>query len=324
MISKKSLRELGYHFNSSGEMRSIEVIFKPYLMDIRVKICCTDNQRFKFTTQLAYEKVGNAMIEELYSLMENRYNLKRLPLKPLDSQIQDDRVSFIFASPDFENKDILLVLIHGMGAVRAGQWGRRLVYEFSFKSSKFSFLIIITSSIYYVRFHYWFTIKYKVLIWIWLILNENLDRGSQLPYIERALKNGWGVIVLNTNNNLSNVEEEDRFLKFSRNSEQHTYNTYVRFIEKSNNRVIHVVAHSRGGSDISYLINRCHNEKRLGVVCLTDSWFKFLPERTHYPIIINWTTSKHVDQIIECQKTSKGHVIYQLYAGQSALAVLFV
>uniref|UniRef100_A0A0M3IVV6 DUF4258 domain-containing protein n=1 Tax=Ascaris lumbricoides TaxID=6252 RepID=A0A0M3IVV6_ASCLU len=53
----------------------------------------------------------------------------------------------------------MVVLIHGRGVVRAGQWARRL------------------------------------------IMNESLDRGSQLPYLRECSKRGWGVLVMNTNHN---------------------------------------------------------------------------------------------------------------------------
>lgn len=55
--------------------------------------------------------------------------------------------SFIFMSEDaLTNPDKLLVLIHGNGVVRAGQWARRL------------------------------------------IINEDLDSGTQIPYIKRAVE----------------------------------------------------------------------------------------------------------------------------------------
>lgn len=55
--------------------------------------------------------------------------------------------SFIFMSEDaLINPDKLLVLIHGNGVVRAGQWARRL------------------------------------------IINEDLDSGTQIPYIKRAIE----------------------------------------------------------------------------------------------------------------------------------------
>lgn len=55
--------------------------------------------------------------------------------------------SFIYMSEDaLTNQDKLLVLIHGNGVVRAGQWARRL------------------------------------------IINEGLDSGTQIPFINRAMK----------------------------------------------------------------------------------------------------------------------------------------
>lgn len=55
--------------------------------------------------------------------------------------------SFIFMSEDaMTNPDKLIVLIHGSGVVRAGQWARRL------------------------------------------IINEDLDSGTQIPYIKRAVE----------------------------------------------------------------------------------------------------------------------------------------
>jgi len=34
-----------------------------------------------------------------------------------------------------------------------------------------------------------------------LIMNNDLDKGSQIPYIERAVREGFEVVVLNTNLN---------------------------------------------------------------------------------------------------------------------------
>ena len=41
-----------------------------------------------------------------------------------------------------------------------------------------------------------------------LIMNDNLDKGSQLPYIRRALKDGWELMVLNTN--MNHIKEGDK------------------------------------------------------------------------------------------------------------------
>lgn len=46
--------------------------------------------------------------------------------------------TFIFASSDYlSNEDKLLLLVHGSGVVRAGQWARRLVLLFKKKTEIF-------------------------------------------------------------------------------------------------------------------------------------------------------------------------------------------
>ena len=37
--------------------------------------------------------------------------------------------------------------------------------------------------------------------WFRLMINNSLDEGTQLPYIRKALGLGYGVVVLNTNDN---------------------------------------------------------------------------------------------------------------------------
>lgn len=67
--------------------------------------------------------------------------------------------SFVFACDKAFTSKKLLILIHGSGVVRAGQWARRL------------------------------------------IINDNLNSGTQIPYIKKAKQLGYGIIVLNTNDN---------------------------------------------------------------------------------------------------------------------------
>jgi hypothetical protein len=88
---------------------------------------------FKFTTQQAYEDLGDAMTEEVYRLMEQYGGLVRMGI-PLDSDPGDENTSFIFVTPNVlhahksgeRSVEKVLILIHGSGAVRAGQWARRL------------------------------------------------------------------------------------------------------------------------------------------------------------------------------------------------------
>ncbi|XP_059729442.1 cotranscriptional regulator FAM172A isoform X3 [Haemorhous mexicanus] len=108
----------------------------------------------------------------IYELLQNECHLKKVTL-PVDA-IETEPKSFIFMSEDaLVNPDKLLVLIHGNGVVRAGQWARRL------------------------------------------IINEDLDSGTQIPYIKRAIEEGYGVIVLNPNENYIEVEKTKAQIQLS-------------------------------------------------------------------------------------------------------------
>ena len=55
----------------------------------------------------------------------------------------DEAHSFIFESPDARTADKLMIIIHGSGVVRAGQWSRRLVKALAYPVV---FCILIISS----------------------------------------------------------------------------------------------------------------------------------------------------------------------------------
>ena len=79
--------------------------------------------------------------------------------------------TFVFASEDALENEKLIVLIHGSGVVRAGQWARRL------------------------------------------IINDNLNSGTQIPYVKKARELGYGVIVLNTNDNHRMINGKQKEIK---------------------------------------------------------------------------------------------------------------
>lgn len=107
--------------------------------------------------------------EYVYSLLEKE-GLNRLPL-PKQSSITEDKKSFIFASNDALENEKILILIHGSGVVRAGQWARRL------------------------------------------IINDSLFTGTQIPYIRKAKDLGYGLFVLNTNDNVRIIKGKTNKIK---------------------------------------------------------------------------------------------------------------
>lgn len=75
--------------------------------------------------QKHYEAIGDVLTDHVYDLLlEN--GLKKLYVP---DDIPNEDTTFVFANrDDFSNSKKLLILIHGSGVVRAGQWARRYTY----------------------------------------------------------------------------------------------------------------------------------------------------------------------------------------------------
>ncbi|XP_068031810.1 cotranscriptional regulator ARB2A isoform X2 [Anomalospiza imberbis] len=158
-----TLEGFEYIFNEKGQLRHIKT-GEPFVFNYR-----EDLHRWN---QKRYEALGEIITKYIYELLQNECHLKKVTL-PVDA-IETEPKSFIFMSEDaLVNPDKLLVLIHGNGVVRAGQWARRL------------------------------------------IINEDLDSGTQIPYIKRAIEEGYGVIVLNPNENYIEVEKTKAQIQLS-------------------------------------------------------------------------------------------------------------
>ncbi|XP_051876287.1 cotranscriptional regulator FAM172A homolog isoform X4 [Pristis pectinata] len=157
----KTLEEFEYSFNEKGQLRHTKT-GEPYVFNYH-----EDMHRWN---QKRYEALGEIITHCVYDLLEKECHLKKVYL-PVDAA-EDEPKSFIFVSEDATtNPDRLMVLIHGSGVVRVGQWARRL------------------------------------------IINEDLDSGTQIPFIKRAMDEGYGVIVLNTNENYVEVEKPQKHVQ---------------------------------------------------------------------------------------------------------------
>nr|XP_038957833.1 cotranscriptional regulator FAM172A isoform X11 [Rattus norvegicus] len=151
-----TLEGFEYAFNEKGQLRHIKT-GEPFVFNYR-----EDLHRWN---QKRYEALGEIITRYVYELLESDCNLKKISI-PVDATESEPK-SFIFMSEDaLTNPQKLMVLIHGSGVVRAGQWARRL------------------------------------------IINEDLDSGTQIPFIKRAVDEGYGVIVLNPNENYIEVEKQ--------------------------------------------------------------------------------------------------------------------
>ncbi|CAH2244670.1 jg1330 [Pararge aegeria aegeria] len=218
MNINKTITELGYAFNADGQLRKIDENGQP------------GDKQFQFTIsndhqecQAHYEVLGTAITQYIYNLLEKE-GLYKLPV-PKGST--EDNGTFIFVSKDYDKQDVLMVLIHGSGAVRAGQWARSL------------------------------------------IINDCIDTGTQIPYIRQAIKRGYGIMVLNCNDNY----REDKKIQHSSTAEEHTVYVWDAYITNTKASNIVIVAHSYGGV-ITVMLAETQKkqfEKRVKAVALTDS-----------------------------------------------------
>jgi len=109
-------RKYGYRFNGFGQLRHVTT-------GAEFEFNVFDGDKSK--NQRRYEEIGKLVDLVVYELLETSVNLERIRI-PQDAA-KDESTGFVFASPDLDNNSRLLVLIHGSGVVRAGQWARRLI-----------------------------------------------------------------------------------------------------------------------------------------------------------------------------------------------------
>lgn len=260
-----SIREFGYAFNSDGKLCQLDPI-SGMLTDKPFEFNVTPDPTYN---QKRYEALGELITPYVYEILTNDLNLEKLDV-PDNGQTPS---SFIFASKDaLSNPDKLMVLIHGSGVVRAGQWARSL------------------------------------------IINDNLQSGTQIPYIKQAKAEGYGILVLNTNDNTRVVDDKVVPIKESSNPIEHASWVWKNYVRKALARKIAVVAHSYGGVCAVELANTMFEDfsTRVFAIAMTDSVhqmkFRHLkPEVQKYLCKVgrNWVSSAApLDEIIEDDKKS--------------------
>lgn len=246
----------GYRFNEKGQLRSIH-----------------NGKAFEFAestdpvyNQRRYEALGEALDEYVYDLLVKE-GLERISI-PVEGR---EPRTFVFQSRDaLSNSKKLLLIIHGSGVVRAGQWARSL------------------------------------------IINDSIEKGTQLGYIRRAMALGYGVLVLNTNDN----KREGTPIRGSESPEQHSTYVWDNLIVKAQARHIAIVAHSYGGVvTMNLLTERPDALNRVIAIALTDS--------VHHPptkeiaedvkdIAKNWRSS---DKPLDAQLPSNPNDVARVSAG---------
>ncbi|XP_031566757.1 cotranscriptional regulator FAM172A-like [Actinia tenebrosa] len=123
-----SIEEYGYEFQEVNDQHK--------LRDIKTgKNFKFDVYREKELNQQRYEEIGEAITEYVYEHLEKMLKLKRvhIPVLPADAGPNEPK-GFFFMSENALKSDKLMILIHGSGVVRAGQWARSLIINNSFEA----------------------------------------------------------------------------------------------------------------------------------------------------------------------------------------------
>ncbi|KAG1681980.1 Protein FAM172A [Nymphon striatum] len=116
-VFPSTLEEFDYKFNNKGELLSISTN-EPFIFNVRDGDHDYNQQR--------YEKLGDIITDYVYDALENDLQLTKVNV-PVDAT-ENEPHSFFFMTDDaLTNKEKLLILVHGSGVVRAGQWSRRLI-----------------------------------------------------------------------------------------------------------------------------------------------------------------------------------------------------
>ncbi|KAB7504470.1 hypothetical protein Anas_10787, partial [Armadillidium nasatum] len=187
-----TIEGFGYEFSEDGKLQQIDT-GEPFEFVMK-----EDDHAYN---QKRYEALGELITPVIYNLLEERCGLKRYPV-PVDAN-EKEPSTFIFCSENYSESEKLLILIHGSGVVRAGQWARRL------------------------------------------IINDSLNSGTQIPFIERGIKEGYGILVMNTNDN--QCKDFKTRIRGSESPESHGKYVWENYVRNCKAKKIAVIAHSYGG-----------------------------------------------------------------------------
>eukprot|EP01132_Coremiostelium_polycephalum_P001234 gene1234-1558_t len=235
--SFKTLSDFGYFYNDEQKLRSIE----------------HPEKGFQFVDQEHYDLLSDIIVEHIQNTMKKEpYNLDEvlLPL-PTTTTTEQQKQCNIFLSKDFyENKEKLMVILCGSGAVKAGVWARSLcindslkngtIFGYLDKARENGFAVIVLNPNFYA-----FT----------PFLPEMSDVGGN-PLLKKSKKEPPPPTTTPLG---------------------HLLQVYDEFITKSPAKDLVIVAHSYGGVITSKLLQEREGDNessiydRLKVVALTDS-----------------------------------------------------
>lgn len=165
-------------------------------------------------------------------------------------------------------------------------------------------------------------------------INENLELGSMLPYINQALQEKYSAIIFNPNFNKD--PKTGKAIKYCENSFAHTLYVWEKYVQRSRAKSLAIVAHSFGGVCTLELIKKHWSDfnNKVKAIAFTDSVHTFDPrltqEQNDYLMrtSVNWAKSseplntKIVSPIDNgCVNVSAGHAKHEFTSGTAKPAV---
>ena len=122
-VQPKKLAEFGYKYNDDGRL-----------------VQSINGKPFAWLGQKHYDKLGDAIVEEIYTIMRDKYGFKEVQV-PLEEAEKGRPSCPIFLSPNWDTAKTVVFLCQGSGAVRPGMWARALCINNSLKEGTiFSYL----------------------------------------------------------------------------------------------------------------------------------------------------------------------------------------
>ncbi|XP_058822561.1 FAM172 family protein homolog CG10038 isoform X2 [Topomyia yanbarensis] len=116
-----TLEGFGYGFNDEGKLKKIDAEtgkLTDKSFDFNIYTSAQENQAH-------YEALGETITDAIYERLENIVGMKKIYMP---DDIPPEEATFIYSTQEkLAKPKKLLVLIHGSGVVRAGQWSRSLI-----------------------------------------------------------------------------------------------------------------------------------------------------------------------------------------------------
>jgi len=220
----KSLSDFGYKIDDNLELRNIKT-----------------GSRFQFVNADHYDAIGEQILQYIHERMKNEYNFEEVLLPIAPSSPNDPRCKIFLTKDALTNPNKLLLLIHGSGHIRAGQWARRPCFNQSLK---------IGSILPY------------------------LEQGNKDGY-------GMIVLSPNHNfemiTNPQTGKQQKVEITGNATPEEHLIYVWERFVRKAKASKIFIVAHSYGGTATLNLIEKKESEfvQRVVALALSNSVMYF-------------------------------------------------